>query len=90
MFKSGQIVMTAGVNEKAAASRSFSKFIIESLQRHLAQDWGDLPPEDKKENELALEQGFRLFSSYLKNGDKIWIITEADRSATTILFPNEY
>ena len=54
-------------------------------------DWGDLDNEDKQENELSLKEGYRLLSAYKKEGlPKIWIITEADRSATTVLFPEEY
>jgi len=62
-----------------------------SLARHLRGDWGDLCPEDWDANERALQYGGRLFSAYQEEGlPKIWIITEADRSATTILFPEEY
>ena len=60
------------------------------LARHLAGDWGDLCEEDKAENELSLKEGFRLLSAYETEIGKIWIITEADRSVTTILFPSEY
>ena len=61
------------------------------LDRHITGDWGDVPPEDAKENELSLQKGFRILSAYtLSTGVKIWLITEADRSATTILLPSEY
>jgi hypothetical protein len=54
-------------------------------------DWGELSDEDVQENELSLREGFRLLSAYrTAKGQKIWIITEADRSATTILLPSEY
>ena len=54
-------------------------------------DWGDVPPEDAAENELSLRKGFRLLSAYhTKDKEKIWIITEADRSVTTLLLPAEY
>jgi hypothetical protein len=54
-------------------------------------DWGDLDEEDKRENEFSLQHGFRIFSSYiLSSGDKLWVITEADRSVTTLLLPDEY
>ena len=63
----------------------------EFLARHHSGDWGDLGEEDIAENELSLEKGFRLLSAYqLNTGVRIWIITEADRSATTILLPEEY
>jgi hypothetical protein len=56
------------------------------LARHVSGDWGDLGDEDKAENELSVEKGFRILSSYkLNTGATIWIITEADRSATTFL-----
>jgi hypothetical protein len=62
------------------------------LARHVHGDWGDLCDEDRNENRLSLEQGFRLLSSYRTcAGDtKVWVITEADRSVTTILLPEEY
>jgi hypothetical protein len=61
------------------------------LQRHLAGDWGELDEHDCRENELSLEHGWRILSSYrLSDGTKIWIITEADLSVTTHLLPEEY
>lgn len=60
------------------------------LLRHLNADWGDLGPEDKASNDEALRNGGRLLSSYKLNGKKMWIITEADHSVTTILLPEEY
>jgi hypothetical protein len=60
------------------------------LSRHASGDWGDIPDEDAAENRLSLEQGFRVMSSYEVDGQQVWIITEADRSATTILLPAEY
>ena len=54
-------------------------------------DWGDVPDEDKEENNLSVYKGFRILSSYrLQTGVKVWVITEADRSATTFLLPSEY
>lgn len=61
------------------------------LLRHAHGDWGDVPSEDAKENEFSLSRHLRLFSAYtLGTGTKIWVITEADRSATTILLSSEY
>lgn len=63
------------------------------LARHLAGDWGDMDEHDKKENDYSLGKHLRLFSAYNlpdSNNGKIWIITEADRSATTILLPGDY
>lgn len=90
-FPLGQIVMTRGVNDLVAENAEFAKFVTESLRRHARGDWGDLTEEDKKENEYALGKYLRLFSAYVKPPlRKVWVITEADRSATTILFPEEY
>ena len=62
-----------------------------ALSRHLQGDWGECCPEDWEENDLSLKQGFRLFSVYRSSaGTKFWIITEADRSATTVLLPADY
>jgi hypothetical protein len=61
------------------------------LRRHSGADWGELDDHDLRENQLSLQRGFRLLSAYtLSSGIKIWIITEADRSSTTILLPDEY
>ncbi len=90
-FPLGQFAMTRGVNDLVAEDEAFAKFVTGSLTRHCRGDWGDLTDEDKQENELSLKAGYRLLSAYEANGlPKIWIITEADRSATTILFPDEY
>jgi len=85
-FRAGQIVATPGALDALTQSD-----IRNSLKRHLLGDWGNVGEEDKKENELSLKEGFRLLSSYLSDGGtKFWIITEADRSSTTILLPDEY
>lgn len=89
-FHLGQIVMTRGVYDQAVEDKGFSKFISDSLERHTKGDWGDLGKEDSQENELALKKGCRLFSRYQYGERIIWIITEADRTVTTALFPEEY
>jgi len=90
-FPTGRLVSTRGVFDLASENEDFARFIQDSLSRHVKGDWGNLDEEDKKENELSLKEGFRLLSAYEAPGmPKIWIITEADRSATTILFPDEY
>jgi hypothetical protein len=88
MFALGQLVATPGaLNAFERNNQSPSEF----LQRHLNHDWGDLDDEDKKENDYSVVHGFRILSAYpLKDGTRIWIITEADRSSTTILLPSEY
>jgi len=91
-FNLGMLVMTRGVNDEVADNEVFAKFVLDGIRRHANGDWGDLSLEDKAENELALTEGnLRLFSAYTHEWlPKIWVITEADRSATTVLFPSEY
>jgi len=60
------------------------------LARHAAGDWGDLCAFDRRQNEVALREGHRILSSYGTPAGRVWVITEADRSATTILLPEEY
>lgn len=87
-FPLGQIVVTPGALSALSASRqSPTPFLI----RHVLGDWGELDQDDCAENERSLIHGWRVLSAYtLANGTKIWIITEADRSVTTILLPPEY
>ncbi len=87
LFNLGQLVATPGA---LAALEKSGQSAIEFLSRHVRGDWGDLPEEDKTENQLSLEKGFRLLSSYSTTAGKIWVITEADRSHTTLLLPDEY
>ena len=90
-FQMGRLMTTSGVADLAASDEAFAKFVSQSLERHALGDWGNLCEEDKRENELSLKQGFRLLSAYENDGlPKIWIITETDRSVTTVLFPDEY
>jgi len=87
-FELGQLVATPGALAALEESREEPGIF---LSRHAAGDWGNLSDDDRKENEFSLVHGFRLLSSYrLHNGTKIWIITEADRSSTTLLLPDEY
>jgi hypothetical protein len=87
-FSPGSLYATPGVLE---AFRASGESPLVFLERHLAGDWGDVGEHDRHENELSLIHGFRLLSAYtLRSGAKIWIITEADRSATTFLLPDEY
>ncbi len=88
LFDLGQLVATPGA---LAALEKTGQNALEFLSRHVSGDWGELPQEDKDENQLSLTKGFRLLSSYRTSaGDKIWVITEADRSHTTLLLPDEY
>lgn len=92
-FSLGQIVATRAIDEKMKSSEIFKDFVYRSLARHIDCDWGELCAEDKELNEQALKNGnSRLFSAYIygEPDEKIWIITEWDRSVTTILFPEDY
>ncbi len=90
-FNPGRIVVTRGVDNEMNDNATFARHVRLSLERHLAGDWGNLCDEDRATNKLALLEGDRLFSAYTKVGvPPIWIITEWDRSVTTILFPDEY
>lgn len=87
-FPLGQILMTPRAIEALHANNQLP---IDFIKRHIKGDWGEICPCDSEANEQALEYGSRILSSYLlKDKTKIWIITEADRSATTILLPSEY
>ncbi len=87
-FTVGQIVATRGALQAlAAAGQSPMAFV----QRHQSGDWGEVNDEDRQENECSVQRGFRILSAYtLRTGVRIWVITEADRSATTLLLPDEY
>lgn len=94
-FKIGQLVMTQGIAKDVQDNDDFARFSASCMGRHIRGDWGDLSDEDRDTNNRALVEGNRLFSSYklpstMHGQDKIWIITEADRAVTTILFPDEY
>lgn len=85
-FRLGQIVATP-----QALSQLTPEDILRAIQRHQAGDWGDVGDEDRRENELSLEKGFRLLSVYRSaNGTRFWVITEADRSSTCVLLPEDY
>ncbi len=86
LFELGQVVSTPGALE--ALTR---EDIGKALARHHRGDWGEVDRHDWQENETSLREGFRLLSAYQgTNGTKFWVITEADRTATTVLLPSEY
>lgn len=86
IFKMGRIVSTPTALEQLSP-----KDILHAIQRHQGGDWGDVRDEDRQANDRALENGSRLLSIYHSAGGvKFWIITEADRSASTILLPEDY
>jgi hypothetical protein len=85
-FPLGQTVITPN-----ALNALHPEDVPNALARHVAGDWGDLDDEDKQANEEGLKHGLRLLSAYTdRNGTKFWIITEHDRSVTTVLLPDDY
>jgi len=87
-FKLGQVVATTGA---LGALEEAGENPLGLLLRHATGDWRELPEEDRAENERSVEQGFRIVSAYtLDSGTKVWVITEWDRSVTTLLLPEEY
>lgn len=87
-FCLGRIFMTPGAIESLDEAGELPTGF---LDRHQKGDWGNVDANDAEENELSLKEGFRILSSYRTKADvKIWVITEADRSSTTILLPEEY
>lgn len=93
LFPLGQIVATAAVSE-LIHQHGLDAEIQNLLQRHVTGDYGNVCDSDKAENELSVKEGYRILSAYSicigTEEYKIWIITEADRSVTTLLFPSEY
>jgi len=94
LFQFGRCVQTSGVAHESNNSPEFALNVRKCLNRHLSGDWGDLCDDDKKLNDEAVKNEDRILSAYNLNtseGDnKIYIITEWDRSVTTVLFPSEY
>lgn len=87
-FPLGQVVGTPGA---LAALAETGQTPQEFIRRHITGDWGELDEDDQQENQRSLQDGCRLLSAYqLRDGRRIWVITEADRSSTTILLPEEY
>jgi hypothetical protein len=88
LFGLGQVFITPGALE---ALEDAGQMPNEFLDRHIRGDWGELDEHDRRENDLSLKHRFRLLSAYrTTNGVRLWIITEADRTSTTILLPGEY
>ena len=88
LFTLGQVVSTPAALETMSAA-NISPLAL--LRRHLTGDWGDLDQHDQQLNDLAIKDGSRIFSAYIICSDqRIWLITEADRSSTTFLLPSEY
>ena len=90
-FELGNLVATAAIDERMKTESDFRKFIQMSVERYANCDWGDLDEEDKHRNDEAVRIGEMILAAYIypKDKEKIWIITEWDRSCTTILYPEE-
>ena len=93
----GTVLATRAIEQEMRETYGFEEFCNRCMARHYYMDWGDISEEDKKLNDMAVKTGDRLLSAYdipkelcIGYEKKIWIITEADRSATTVLFPSEY
>ncbi len=97
-FPLGRLVATPTISEASQQAPRFQQFLQQCIQRHEGGDWGELTPEDTVANNQALKAGDRLLSKYqlpphLREAtgiSRIWVLTEADRSATVIMQPEEY
>lgn len=89
-FPLGQVVATATIAAKMEEHPHFHTGVMQCLDRHVCGDWGLTCEEDIVTNNEALIYGNRVMSAYNIDGERIWIITEADRSSTTVLYPDEY
>ena len=91
-FELGRTFCTVGVDTLMKEQADFGEFVLNSLTRYKNSDWGEMCDEDLRLNDRAIKDGDRIFASYInpQSQKKIWIITEPDRSVTTILFPSEY
>lgn len=90
-FKIGQVVITRGISSYVVEDYQFYEFILASLKRYMDGDWGDVCKEDKRMNDSAVKNNDdRIVARYNNKSGDIYIITEYDRSVTTILFTHEY
>ena len=87
-FDPGTVTLTRGVHDWIDSDAFMDLMVL--LQRHLSCDWGEVDSQDWKENDLSVQRGYRILSAYRLHDRRLWIITEGDRSVTTILFPEEY
>lgn len=88
LFNLGRITITPGAAQSLQVAEHHP---VQFLARHVTGDWGDLPEEDIEQNKFAIDRGLRVFSAYkLHTNSTIYVITEWDRSVTTLLLPEEY
>lgn len=90
LFNLGDLVMTEGVQHALEIGGLEYMDLQRVLNRHVSADWGDIPESDKELNDQALNGADRIFSGYKVRDEKLWVITEHDRSYTTVMFPSEY
>ena len=91
ILRIGTTVTTPGIDELLKSKALRHDDLIYALRRHASGDWGDVPDEDWEENNRSLAAGYSILSAYTDRlGIRFWIITEGDRSVTTILLPDEY
>jgi hypothetical protein len=89
LFPLGRLVATPGALGLLRSAEG-EDLLPTLLERHRSGDWGDVPVEDARENVVSVRHGFRIISSYWVAGERLWVIIERDRSATTLLLPSEY
>lgn len=90
LFRTGEIFRTCGIDYAVEQDANYLNELISCVEKYLTGNWGDLCDDDKQANEDALKYGERILGAYKTSQGKIYIITERDRSATTILFASEY
>jgi hypothetical protein len=87
LFETGKIVATPGALHLLEATGTNP---LDLLCRHVSGDWGEVPLEDAKENVFSVRNGFRVMSSYRVGSDRVWVLTQADRSSSCLLLPEDY
>lgn len=89
-FELGQIICTKRISEEMKSDENFYTFVYASLAKYICGHWGDTCADDVEANNNAIKDGERILAVYKYRDESIWIITEWDRSVTTVLFPEEY
>jgi len=87
LFSLGRTLSTPAAKEEL---NELNYSPLDLLRKHMSGDWSEMDVEDQQSNREAVSNGSRIFSAYIIEGVKFWVITEADRSSTTILLPSEY
>lgn len=90
LFPMGTLAFSADIAHDVAEGRLPMAEVLGVVRRHLHGDYGDVDPEDRRMNHDAVAMGGRVFSAYGLRTGRAWVITEADRSVTTVLYPSEY